>query len=185
MDDVYAETEKKMGSSIDTFQKEIGSLRTGRASVSLLDSIKAEYFGAPTPLNQLATLAAPESRLLTIQPWDPGALPSIEKALQSSDLGLTPNNDGKLIRINIPMMTEERRKELVKLLKKMAEECKVAIRNVRRDGNEKLKGRQKSKEITEDDLHKAQDKVQKITDSFVGRVDTIADAKEKEILEIS
>lgn len=185
MDEQFSELKQRMESAIEVFKKEIATLRTGRASVALLDGIKVDYYGTPTPLNQLATLSAPESRLLTVQPWDPGALPLIEKAIRASDLGLTPNNDGKMLRLSIPMMTEERRRELVKHLKKRTEECRVAIRNVRRDGNEELKARQKNKQITEDDLFKTQEKVQKLTDQFINQVDDVAAQKEKEILEIS
>lgn len=180
---IYSDTNKKMEGSITILQKELGGIRTGRASLALLDGIKVDYYGNPTPLNQVATLSVPESRLITIQPWDISATSSIEKAILASDLGLTPNNDGKIIRISIPPLTEERRKQLVKVVKKVSEECKVAIRNVRREGMEHLKVLEKDKKISQDDHKKANDEIQKITDKFIKKVDEIIAKKEKEILE--
>jgi ribosome recycling factor len=173
-----------MGKSIESLKREYSRLRTGRASISLLDGIRVSYYDTPTPLNQMASLAVPEPRLLVIQPWDKTAIEDIEKAILKSELGLTPINDGKVIRISIPPLTEERRKELVKVARKMSEENKVAIRNIRRDANEMLKDLKKEKEITEDDLYRSQDEVQKTTDQFISQVDELCAAKEKEILEI-
>jgi ribosome recycling factor len=164
-------------------QNDFKRVRTGRASVALLDGIRVDYYGVQTPLNQMATLAAPESRLITIQPWDTSVIKDIEKALLKSDLGLTPSSDGKIIRIAIPPLTEERRKELVKQINKMSEEHKIALRNIRRDANDMLKALKKDGDISEDDAFKAQDEVQKITDDHIGRVDEITKEKEKEILE--
>ncbi|MGD8438395.1 MAG: ribosome recycling factor, partial [Syntrophobacterales bacterium] len=174
----------RMGKSIESLKREYSRLRTGRASISLLDGIRVSYYDTPTPLNQMASLAVPEPRLLVIQPWDKTAIEDIEKAILKSELGLTPINDGKVIRISIPPLTEERRKELVKVARKMSEENKVAIRNIRRDANEMLKDLKKEKEITEDDLYRSQDEVQKTTDQFISQVDELCAAKEKEILEI-
>jgi len=173
-----------MGQSIETLKREYSRLRTGRASISLLDGIRVSYYDSPTPLNQMASLAVPEPRLIVIQPWDKTAIEDIEKAILKSELGLTPINDGKVIRISIPSLTEERRKELVKVARKMSEDNKVAIRNIRRDANEMLKDLKKEKEITEDDLYRSQEEVQKATDQFISQVDELCAAKEKEILEI-
>lgn len=174
----------KMGKSVESFKKELGKVRTGRASLSIFDGIKVDYYGAPTPLNQIATLTVPESRLIVIQPWDTQMIPVVEKAIISSNIGLNPINDGKIIRIQIPLLTEERRKELVKTVKKMTEEAKVAIRNIRREYMEKVKGMEKNKEISEDELKRHQEEVQKETDSFIKNIDQIFMGKEKEILEI-
>lgn len=177
------ETRERMGKTITALRNELKRIRTGRASTSLLDGIKLDYYGTPTPLNQTATVAVPESRLITIQPWDATIIKDIEKAILKSDLGLTPSNDGKLIRIAIPPLSEERRKELVKQVHKSCEEHKVAIRNIRRDANELLKGFKKDGDISEDDAFKTQDKVQKITDEFIAEIDEVYKEKEKEILE--
>ncbi len=174
----------RMQKSIDSLEKDFSRLRTGRASTALVDNIRVEYYGTPTPLNQVASVSIPDSRTISISPWDRNAFSNIEKAIMKSDLGLTPINDGKSIRINIPPLTEERRKELVKMAKKYTEDAKVAIRNVRRDVNDALKKMQNSKEISEDELHKAQDDVQKATDSFVKKADAVLAEKEKEIMEI-
>ena len=174
----------RMQKSIDSLEKDFSRLRTGRASTALVDNIRVEYYGTPTPLNQVASVSIPDSRTISISPWDRNAFSNIEKAIMKSDLGLTPVNDGKSIRINIPPLTEERRKELVKMAKKYTEDAKVAIRNVRRDVNDALKKMQNSKEISEDELHKAQDEVQKTTDSFVKKADAVMAEKEKEIMEI-
>lgn len=181
---VYNDTNRKMESSIAILQKELAGIRTGRASLAILDGIKVDYYGNPSPLTQVATLSVPDSRLISIQPWDTSLLPAIEKAILSSNLGLTPTNDGKIIRISIPPLTEERRKELVKVVKKIAEDCKVAIRNVRRESMEHLKSLEKDKKISQDDHKKANDEVQKITDKFIKRVDDITAKKDKEILEV-
>jgi len=183
IDSIYSETREKMSKTITALENELKKVRTGRASLSLLDGIRADYYGTPTPLNQMASLSVPESRLIMIQPWDVTAIKEIEKAILKSDLGLTPANDGKLIRISIPPLTEERRKEIVKLVNKMCEDKKVALRNIRRDANEMLKMLKKDGDISEDDSFKAQDKVQKITDEHVGIVDDTFKNKEKEILE--
>jgi ribosome recycling factor len=184
VDEIFEDLKERMGKSIESLKREYSRLRTGRASVSLLDGIRVSYYDTPTPLNQMASLAIPEPRLIVIQPWDKTAIGDIEKAILKSELGLTPMNDGKVIRIAIPPLTEERRKELVKVARKMSEDNKVAIRNIRRDANDMLKDLKTEKEITEDDLYRSQDEVQKITDDFISQVDELCAAKEKEILEI-
>lgn len=181
---VYNDANKKMESSITVLQKELAGIRTGRASLALLDGIRVDYYGNPTPLNQVATLSVPESRLITIQPWDVSTVTIIEKAILASNLGLTPANDGKIIRLSIPPLTEERRKELVKVVKKIAEDTKVAIRNVRRDSMEHLKALEKDKKISQDEHKRAHDEIQKITDKFIKKVDEITAKKDKEILEV-
>ncbi len=183
MSEVLDTASKKMDKAIDSFRKDLDRVRTGRATPALLDGITVDYYGSSMPLNQVASISVPESRLLTIQPWDANILPDIEKAVLKSELGLTPANDGKIIRISVPPLTEERRKDLVKLVKKMAEEARVAIRNVRRDAIEKLKAQKKNKELSEDEMYKLQDKVQEITDEHIKEVDKILSEKEKEILE--
>jgi ribosome recycling factor len=184
LDDVYADAQDRMHKALDNLEQEYRRLRTGRASVSLVDGIRVEYYGTPTPLSQLATLTVPEPRTIMIQPWDQSVIGEVEKAILKSELGLTPNNDGKIIRISIPPLTQERRKELVKVIKKKAEETKVAMRNIRRDANEMLKDLRKEKTISEDEQFKGQDETQKITDEFIKKVDGVYAAKEKEILEI-
>jgi len=183
IDSIYDETRESMGKAIVALKKELKRLRTGRASLSILDGIKVDYYGTMTPLNQMATLAVPESRLITIQPWDVSVIKEIEKALLKSDLGLTPSNDGKIIRIAIPPLTEDRRKELVKIVHKMCEEHKVSVRNIRRDSNDLLKNLKKDGDISEDAAFKAQDEIQKITDDHIKLVDECYKEKEKEILE--
>jgi ribosome recycling factor len=173
-----------MEKTISALDKSFSRVRTGRASVTLLDGIKVDYYGTPTPIAQVATLSVPESRLIVIAPWDATALGSIEKAIQKSDLGLTPSSDGKVIRISIPQLTEERRKELVKVVKKMAEEGKVKLRNARRDANEELKDLKKNNKMAEDDLFSTQEEVQKLLDRHIEKTDKILTAKEKEIMEI-
>ena len=184
VEEIFEDLNERMAKSIESLKREYSRLRTGRASLSLLDGIRVSYYDTPTPLNQMASLAVPEPRLIVIQPWDKTAIGDIEKAILKSELGLTPMSDGKVIRIAIPPLTEERRKELVKVARKMAEENKVAIRNIRRDANEMLKDLKTEKEITEDDLFRSQDEVQKITDDFISQVDELCATKEKEILEI-
>ena len=184
MDKHVQDCSNRMQKSIDSLEKDFSKLRTGRASTALVDSIRVEYYGTPTPLNQVASVSIPDSRTISISPWDRNAFNSIEKAIMKSDLGLTPINDGRAIRINIPVLTEERRKDLVKMAKKYTEDAKVAIRNVRRDVNDALKKMHTAKEISEDDLHKAQDEVQKTTDNFVKKADAVLAEKEKEIMEI-
>jgi ribosome recycling factor len=184
IEEIFEDLNERMAKSIESLKREYSRLRTGRASISLLDGIRVSYYDTPTPLNQMASLAVPEPRLIVIQPWDKTAIGDIEKAILKSELGLTPMNDGKVIRIAIPPLTEERRKELVKVARKMAEDNKVAIRNIRRDANDMLKDLKTEKEITEDDLYRSQDEVQKLTDDFISQVDELCTVKEKEILEI-
>lgn len=183
LESTYQETRERMKKSIDSLKHDLQRVRTGRASLTLLDGVKADYYGTPTPLAQMASLSVPESRMITIQPWDVSAIKEIEKAIMKSDLGLTPANDGKIIRISIPPLTEQRRKELVKIVNKTCEESKVAIRNIRRDSNELIKGFKKDGDVSEDDAFKAQDQIQKITDEYIKNVDDIYKDKEKEILE--
>lgn len=183
IEDIYQETRENMGKSVEDLKREFKKVRTGRASLSILDGIRVNYYGTPTPLNQMATLAVPESRLITIQPWDVSGIKEIEKAILKSDLGLTPSSDGKIVRIAIPPLTEERRKELVRVINKMSEEHKVAVRNIRRDANEMLKDLKKEGDISEDEAFKAQDQVQKITDDYINLVEQVTKEKEKEILE--
>jgi len=181
---IFTQAQKEMEGSVAVLRKDLTKLRTGRASTALLEHITVEYYGASTPLNQLATLSAPESRLLVIQPFDRAAMVEIEKAILKSDLGLTPNNDGKVIRIPIPALTEERRKDLVKHVKKIAEEYRVSVRNHRRVAVEQLKEAEKKKEITADEAKHGLDRVQKITDDFIGRIDKVVKAKEDEVMVI-
>ena len=181
---VIDQTKERMTKAIQALSRELSTIRAGRASSSLLDKITVDYYGSPTPINQIAGIATPEARLLTIQPYDKTALGDIEKAIQKSDLGITPTNDGSIIRIAIPALTEERRKELVKLVKKEAEEAKVGIRNIRRDSNEQLKKLEKKNEITEDDLRGFSEDVQKLTDDHIVQIDQVAKDKEKEILSV-
>lgn len=183
-DAILLDAEERMEKALVSLDKDFAKLRTGRASTALVDGIKADYYGTPTPIGQMASVAVPDSRTLTIQPWDKGGMAAIEKAILKSDLGLTPINDGKIIRIAIPPLTEERRKELVKVARKYGEEAKVAVRSVRRDANESLKKAEKDKEITEDTLKRATDEVQKLTDKMVTQIDQRCAAKEKEIMDI-
>jgi ribosome recycling factor len=182
--ELYQDTETKMDKTLESLGRELGTVRTGRASLSILDGISLEYYGSQSPLNQVATLSVPESRLIVIQPWDPSVIKDIEKAIMRSDLGLTPNNDGKVIRIPIPPLTEERRMQLVKLVKKHGEEAKIAVRNIRRDAISEAKEFEKETVISEDELHRAQDEIQKITDRLIEKVDELIEKKEKEVLEI-
>jgi len=184
VEEVLESLKSDMEKVVSQLKKEYERVRTGRATPALLDGIKVDYYGTPMPINQVANISVPEPRLITIQPWDKGIMPEIEKAIQRSELGLTPMNDGKVIRIAIPPLTEERRKELVRVVKKMAEEKKVELRNHRREANETLKDLKKEKVITEDDLFRYQEEVQKITDSFVEKIDALLESKEKEIMEI-
>ncbi|MEJ2183042.1 MAG: ribosome recycling factor [Nitrospirota bacterium] len=178
------QAEDRMQGAVDALKREMGSVRTGRASLALLEGITVDYYGSPAPLSQVAALHIPESRQILITPWDPKLIPDIERAIMKSDLGLTPQSDGKNVRINIPQLTEERRKELVKVVRKKSEEAKVAVRNIRRDVNEQLKKLQKEKALSEDDLKKSLDEVQKITDSYIEKVDSVLEHKEKEIMEV-
>ncbi len=181
---ILDELKDNMEEGIESFGKSLNKVRTGRASLSLLDGIKVDYYGTPTPINQVATLSTPESRLILISPWDKNAIGYIEKAIQKSDLGLMPSNDGNVIRIAIPPLTEESRKEIVKVVKKMAEESRIRLRNVRRDANNQFKTLKKDSEISEDDLYTYQDEVQKVTDEYIKKIDASFAAKEKEIMEI-
>ena len=184
MHQVLTEIGEKMQKSIETYQKELTRIRTGRASLSLLDPVRVQAYGSPMPLNQVASLTIPESRTIAIQPWDLQLIGEIERAIFKADLGLNPISDGKIVRINIPQLTEERRKELVKQVKKISEEYRVAVRNLRRDAIDSLKKMKKDKEISEDELFKLQDEVQKKTDASVNRIDEIMTEKEKEVMEV-
>jgi ribosome recycling factor len=184
MDEILLDAEERMTKSVAALEEEFGALRTGRASAAMFDRVKVEYYGTPTPLSQVASISVPESRLVVIQPWDKALLGPIEKAIQSSELSLNPNNDGKLIRINIPPLTEERRKEIVKLAKNVAEQARVAVRNIRRDANDELKKQEKAGDISEDDLKRGEDAIQKLTDQYVEKINAALASKETEILEI-
>jgi len=181
-DDVLTETRRKMDKVLEVMARDLSRVRTGRASVALLEGIKVDCYGTSMPLPQVASLAAPEARLLTVQPWDPTVLGDIEKAIFKSDLGLNPVNDGKIIRLPIPTLTTERRKELVKMVKKMEEEAKVALRNLRREANEDFKEMKKEKLLSEDDAHRGQEEVQKVTDEYIKKTEVQAAEKEKEIM---
>ncbi|MFH1595644.1 MAG: ribosome recycling factor [Pseudomonadota bacterium] len=181
-DEVLTETRRKMDKVLEVMARDLSRVRTGRASVALLEGIKVDCYGTTMPLPQVASLAAPEARLLTVQPWDPTVLGDIEKAILKSDLGLNPVNDGKIIRLPIPTLTTERRKELVKMVKKMEEEAKVALRNVRREANEDYKEMKKEKLLSEDDAHRGQEEVQKVTDEYIKKTEVQAAEKEKEIM---
>ncbi|MFH1778174.1 MAG: ribosome recycling factor [Candidatus Omnitrophota bacterium] len=181
---ILNEAEDKMKKSLDLVIREFNSVRTGRASSGLVEMIKVDYYGAATPLKQLANISAPEPRLIIIHPWDPNSLVEIEKAILKSDIGITPSNDGKLIRLSVPQLTQERREELVKVTHKMAEEQRVAIRSIRRDANEHLKKAQKEGTVTEDDSFKAQEEVQKLTNKYISKTDESLKNKEKEIMEV-
>jgi ribosome recycling factor len=181
---VVKEVEAKMEKTLSSLKTDLNKVRTGRASLALFDDIRVDYYGSPTPLNQMATLAVPEPRLITIQPWDTSVIGEIEKAILKSELGVTPASDGKIIRITIPRLTEERRKELVKVVKKMAEGAKVSVRNIRREANDQLKIWEKDKKISQDQLHQWMEKVQVSTDRYIKKVDEVLATKEKEILEI-
>ncbi len=175
---------EKMEKSISALKSEFARVRTGRASTGILDHVLVDYYGTPTRLNQMATLAVPESRMITIQPWDISTLPAIEKAILKSDLALTPSNDGKMIRITIPELTEERRREIVKVIRNMTEDCRVAIRHSRKEGKDQLKRLEKEKEITEDEHRKIQDEIQKLTDQYVKKADQILKKKEEEVMTV-
>ena len=178
--------EDKMNKAHDALKKEFAAIRTGRASLAVLDNVMVDYYGTPTPLNQVANLAVPDPRMITIQPWEPKMMGEIEKAILKSDIGLTPSNDGKLIRLSIPMLTEERRQQIVKHAKKLAEDARVAIRNIRRDVNDEIrkKGKDKDAHISEDETKKLQEEVQKITDNHIKKIDEFLAHKEKEIMTV-
>ncbi|MFO7289596.1 ribosome recycling factor [Planifilum fulgidum] len=184
LEDVKKRSAEKMEKAIQVLKRDLASMRAGRATPALLEKVTVSYYGSEMPVNQLASISAPEPRLLVVQPWDKSALPEIERAILKSELGLTPTNDGNVIRIAIPALTEERRAELVKVVKKSGEEAKVAIRNVRRDANEEIKKMGKNGEISEDDVRRGQDEIQKLTDRYIREVDEVIAAKEKEIMEI-
>lgn len=184
IEDVLADSEQRMHKVVEALRRDLATIRTGRASPSLLDRLTVDYFGTPTPLNQLASIAVPEPRMLTIQPWDKSTMPLIEKAIQKSDLGLTPTNDGRQIRLVIPQLTEERRRDLVKVVRRKVEEAKVAVRNVRRDAHEDAKKLEKEKKLSEDELKRAQDRLQKLTDRFIQETERVGAAKEAEVMEV-
>ncbi len=184
MNQLFKTAEEKMGKTVAALEKEYGSIRAGRANPAILDRVTVDYYGTPTPIIQMAAVSVPEARMLQIQPWDASTLKDIEKAILASDIGITPANDGKIIRINFPPLTEERRKELVKDISKMAEDSKVAIRSIRRDVIDKLKTMKKNSEITEDDVKKGETDAQKLTDKFVKNIDDVAATKEKEIMSL-
>ncbi len=182
--DLFGDAERRMQKAIDALKQDLGSIRAGRANASLVDRITVDYYDTPTPINQVASISVPEARLLVIQPWDRKLLTDIEKAIQKSDLGINPSNDGQVIRLSIPPMSEERRRDLVKSLHKKLDEHKVAVRNVRRDVQDKLRDREKKKEVSEDELKRSTEKLQKLTDRFIEEMDKVGKAKEQEILEV-
>lgn len=181
---IKTDVEERMTKTLGVLRSDMATIRTGIASPSLLDKITVEYYGALTPINQLANISVPEPRMLAIQPWDKSAIAAIEKAIMKSDLGITPTSDGTVIRLVMPQLTQENRKELVKRVKKKGEDAKVSVRNIRRDGNDELKGLEKSKEITEDESKSAQDDIQKMTDKYITEIDKVIDNKEKEIMTV-
>ncbi|HEY4388225.1 MAG TPA: ribosome recycling factor [Ktedonobacteraceae bacterium] len=182
--DLFTDAERRMQKAIDALKQDLSALRTGRASAGLLERISVDYYGTPTPINQVASISVPEARLLVIQPWDKKLLSDIEKAIQKSDLGINPNNDGQVIRLNVPPMNEERRRDLVKSLHKKLDEHKVAVRNVRRDVQDKLRDREKKKEVSEDELKRSTERLQKLTDRFIEEMEKVGKSKELEILEV-
>jgi len=184
IDDVFNDAKPRMSETIDHYKRQFATVRTGRASTGLVENLRVDYYGTSTPLKQMAKIAIPEPSLIVIQPWDATALPGIEKAIQTSDLGMVPNNDGKIIRLNVPVLTEERRKQLVKMVKKMTEEGRVAIRSIRRDANETIKSFLKDKDISEDDAHEGYDQIQDLTNEFIKKIDEIGEAKEEELMSI-
>lgn len=184
VDDLFGDAERRMQKAIEALKLDLAAVRTGRASSALVDRITVDYYGTPTPISQVATISVPEARLLVIQPWDRKQLTDIEKAIQKSDLGINPSNDGQVIRLAIPPMNEERRRDMVKTVHKKLDEHKVAIRNVRRDAHDKLRDREKKKEISEDELKRSTDRLQKLTDRFIDEMDKIGKSKEQEILEV-
>jgi ribosome recycling factor len=184
MQNLLKDIDTRMTAAVDALGREFATVRTGRASVGLLDAIRVDYYGTPTPINQMASVTVPDARTLAIQPWEMAQLKAIEKAIMASDLGLTPVNDGKLIRLTMPTLTEERRKQLAKSVHKFAEDARVAVRNVRREANEKLKGLAKDKKVSEDEERRGHDQIQKTTDKFIAKVDELLKKKEQEILSI-
>jgi len=182
--DLFSDVEHRMKMAVEALQREIATVRTGRASPSLVEGLKVDYYNTPTPLNQLATIHATDARTLTIQPWDRKALGDIEKAILKSDLGLNPTNDGQMLRLMIPPLTEERRRDMVKMIHKKVDEGKVAVRNCRRDGHDRLRAQEKQKEISEDELKRGTDRLQKLTDRYIDEMDKVGHAKETEIMEV-
>ncbi|NLC06599.1 MAG: ribosome recycling factor [Syntrophomonadaceae bacterium] len=183
-DEYLKDAEERMQKSVDNLKREFASLRAGRANPALLERVLVDYYGTPTPINQVGNIGVPEPRLLVIQPWDRSLIPAIEKAILKSDLGITPSSDGNVVRIAIPQLTQERRKELVKVIKKRAEEARVAVRNIRRDAMDQLKAREKKGEISEDIMRREQDSLQKITDNIIKVIDKLAESKEQEVMEV-
>lgn len=181
---VLDKANEKMKNALEALRHELAKMRTGRASISLLDDVRVDYYGTATPLNQMASLSVPDPRTIVIQPWDVSAVPQIEKAIQKTDLGLNPTNDGKVLRVPIPPLNEERRKELVKVSKKCGEDCKVSVRNARRDANDELKALKKTSDITEDEERKAHERIQKLTDDFIKQIEDALAHKEKDIMEV-
>jgi ribosome recycling factor len=184
LDDILSDARKAMDKAIKALKKDLTRIRTGRASITTLDDVRVDYYGVPTPLNQVATLSVPEPRLITVQPWEKNLVPAIEKALFKADLGLTPSSDGQIIRLPVPALTEERRREMAKNIKRMGEDAKVSVRSARRDANDTLKMLEKEKEITEDELKRTEKDVQQLTDEFVGTIDSVVESKEKEVMEL-
>ena len=184
MNEVLRDTEKHMSAAVESFKDELSRLRTGRASLTVLDGVMVEYYGSPTPINQVASLSVPDATTIMIAPWEPNVLAEVEKAILKSNLGLTPNNDGKVVRLSIPALTEERRRELVKVAHEDAESARNVIRQIRRDGNDRIKTLEKDKSISEDQMHDGLEQIQKLTDSYIGKIGEVLSAKEKEILEV-
>ncbi len=184
VEEALAEADQRMNGAVRSLEDDLGAIRTGRASPALVERLEVEYYGSPTELQQLANISAPEARLITIKPFDPSSLKDIERAILTSDLGLTPNSDGKIIRLNIPPLTEERRRELVRVVSSRAEEARVAVRNVRRDIHNYLRELEKEKEISEDELHRAENRLQEVTDHYIQRIDEQSERKEAEVLEV-
>ena len=184
VDDLFGDAERRMQKAVEALKQDITSIRTGRASSALIERITVDYYGTPTPINQVASISIPEARLLVIQPWDRKMLIDIEKAIQKSDLGINPNNDGQVIRLAIPPLNEERRRDMVKTLHKKLDEHKVAVRNVRRDAQDKLRDREKKKEVSEDELKRSTERLQKLTDRYIDEMDKVGKTKELEILEV-
>ncbi|HLI06153.1 MAG TPA: ribosome recycling factor [Ktedonobacteraceae bacterium] len=182
--DIFSDAERRMSKAVEALRQDLATIRTGRANSALVERIQVDYYGAPTPINQLATISVPDARQLVIQPWDRKILTDIEKAIQRSDLGINPNNDGQVIRLVIPPMSEERRRDMVKMLHKKLDEHKVAVRNIRRDAHDKLRDREKKKEISEDELKRNTEKLQKLTDRYIEDMEKVGKAKEQEILEV-
>jgi len=184
VDDLFGDAERRMQKAVEALKQDVSSIRTGRANSALIERITIDYYGTPTPINQVASISVPEARLLVIQPWDRKMLIDIEKAIQKSDLGINPNNDGQVIRLAIPPLNEERRRDMVKTLHKKLDEHKVAVRNVRRDAQDKLRDREKKKEVSEDELKRSSERLQKLTDRYIDEMDKVGKSKELEILEV-